>query len=175
MTRPLRFSDAEHTHISVRAHCDGSTTPRSAGHALEPCVQAPKTAYERRRPPRAAAREPCDHRGRGAAAATAQRFTSRIRRAGDVLGEVDVSPDNDNSRATGSRLRSCYPPRTNGRKRDAKHAAHAKNVKTSCASTKARRHRIRSSPRLQRSVGRLGLEGPAGARAPRCAHRFGPN
>ena len=128
LTHPLRFSDAEHTHISVRAHCDGSTTPRSAGHALEPCVQAPKTAYERRRSPRAAAREPCDHRGRGAAAATAQRFTSRTRRAGDVLGEVDVSPDNDNSRATGSRLRSCYPPATNGRTRDAKHAARAKNV-----------------------------------------------
>ena len=128
LTRPLRFSDVEHTHITARARCDGSATPRSAGHALEPCAQAPKTACEGRRPPRAAAWEPCDHRGRGAAAATAQRFTSRIRRAGDVHGEVDVSPDNDNSRATGSRLRSCYRPTTNGRTRDAKHAARAKNV-----------------------------------------------
>lgn len=40
----------------------------------------------------------------------------RIRRAGDLLGGVGFSPDSDNSRATGRRPRSCYPPvGTNGR------------------------------------------------------------
>ena len=103
-------------------------------------------AVDRRAPPRGSRATTVDEaRPRRRRNASPRAFGGR---AGDVHGEVDVSPDNNNSRATGSRLRSCYRPTTNGRARDAKDAARAKNVSRVDRGAKTRQWNFSKNPEI---------------------------